>query len=125
MDSQPVRLVLWKLQLLAIITAAHSKSALCGVSQEECHGGSNLWISGFIKSLLSSVGLALSIYLTKFFWLNVVSAYVLGITSEFKFTCHKSSFLRDLRNYLSSFCKDRRRNQPCKDKCLIWGSELE
>lgn len=121
MDSQPVRLVLWKLQLLAIITAAGPKSALCFVSQEECHGGSSLRISGFIKSLLSSLGLALSIYLTKFFWLSAGSAYVLRITSEFKFTCHKSLFLRDLRNYLSSFYNDRRGNQPCKVSALFRG----
>lgn len=37
MDSQSVRLVSRKLQLLAITAAVNSKSALCGVGQEEDH----------------------------------------------------------------------------------------
>lgn len=60
MDSQPVRLVLWKLQLLGIIAAINSKSALFSVSQEEYGIYSSLRISGFIWSLLSSLGLILS-----------------------------------------------------------------
>lgn len=50
MDSQPVRLVfcgnLWKLQLLGIIAAINSKSALFDFSQEEYRIYSSLRISG-------------------------------------------------------------------------------
>lgn len=60
MDSPPVRLVSWKLQLRGIIATINSKSALFGFSREEYWVYSCLRISAFIKSPLSSLGLILS-----------------------------------------------------------------
>lgn len=122
MDPQPVRLVSRKLQLFAIIAAINCKSALCGDSQEEYHVCSSWRISGFIKSLLSSV----LTYLTKFFWLSTVSAYVLGIGSEFKYAFHKKLFLRDLRNHfleLTSIMKEEE-TSPERLSTFFRGLEL-